>query len=133
MQTQPQDDPKALETFRRLGIAAMKIVYDAKVTPQILEILKGAEPPQAIAQATSLVLEQMKSKVSGVNPNTVYAVAPTVAVMVAELGHAAKLFQPSGALVQQALKIIAQKGDATPAAAPAAPATPAGLINSGAQ
>lgn len=133
---QTQADPKAVETFRKLGIAAMKIVYDPKISQQLLEILKAAgDPAKGIAQATSSILGQMKEKTQGANPNVVYAIAPVLAMMVAEIGEHAGLFKASQQIVQQALQIVAKQGDTPPAqsAAAPAPAQPAGLINQGVQ
>ena len=129
MQPQPQpqaaQDPKAFAIYRKLLIAGMKIVHDQAVTPQLIAMMKGADPAQGIARATSVVLTQMKEKIQGANPNVVYAAAPAIAAMVADLGRAAGIFQPTRQLLQQAVQIIVQQEQSAPA--PAAP--PAGLIN----
>lgn len=133
---QTQADPQATETYKKLGLAAIKIVYDPKISQQLLVILKSVkDPADGIAQATTAILKEMQQQIKGAPPNVIYAIAPALAVMVAEIGHAAGVLQPTPQLIRQALQLVVQKNAQPAPAAPAAPAPaqPAGLINQGVQ
>lgn len=142
---QPQQKPadqKAVETYRKLGLAAMKIIYDPKIAPQIVTIMQKGNPAQGIAQAVFVVILRMQEGVKGANPNVVFAVAPAVAAMVAEIGKAAGVLEPTPQMVAEALKIVAQQaGQQAPQGAPQQPAQqpapqqpaqPMGVIQKGA-
>ena len=124
---EPQAIDKDAQTFQRLGIAAMKVVYDPAVSKGLVQMMQGQEPPQAIAMAASTVLEKLKEQVKGIAPNAVYAVAPSVVMFVTELGGAAGLFKPSAGLVKQATEALQAQMQEAPKPEQA-PAQPAGLI-----
>lgn len=143
MNPQDQQAPsKDVEAYQRLGIAAMKIIYDANVSKGLIQMMQGQEPAQGVAMAASTVIEKLKEQVQGINPGFVYSVAPAVITFLCELGGAAGLFKPDSQLVQQATEVLQGqlKSQATPqpgqpqqaAAQPQQPAAPAGLIAQGA-
>lgn len=103
-----QPDPKGMGTiYRKLGIAAMDIIYDQKASAGIVQMLKtSGDPPHAVAQAAVGVLQRLKDQIKGVPPSTVYIIAPAVIVFICELGDAAGLFKASPQLVAQATVIL---------------------------
>lgn len=123
---EPQVDKDAA-IYQRLGIAAMKIVYDPEVSKGLVRMMQGQEPPQAIAMAAHTVLGKLKEKVNGIPPNSVYAVAPAVVMFVTELGGAAGLFKPSVDLVKQATQVLQGQLQQEPEQ-PVAQSAPRGLI-----
>lgn len=126
----PAQDPKALETYRRLGLAAMKVIYDRATSAQLVEMMRaGADnPAEAIAQAAQTVLSQMMERVQGIDPKTVYAVAPAVVAFLMELAQAAKVFEASPEILQQALQMLGQQASQAPAQ-PEQPQQPQGLVS----
>ncbi len=114
--TQPND--KATETYRRMVLAAMKVLYTKEVTAQLVELMRsGAEnPAEGVAQAASTVLGILSEKVNGIDPKAVYAVTPPVVMLLMELAGVAKLFEPTPEILQQAIQMVgAQAGQAAPA------------------
>lgn len=107
---QPQGQSSAEETYKRLGQAVMKVVYAKPTSDQLLEILKtGADnPPNAVAQAAMAVLGRLEAEVQGIEPKLVYSVAPIAVVELLGLGKAARLFEPTTAMIGEALKVLAE-------------------------
>ena len=125
-----QKDPRAAETHRKLGLAAMKIIYDKNTSKQLVEMMKaGADnPAQVVAQAASVVLGQMQEKVQGIEPKLVYTVTPAVVVFLMELAGAAKIFTPDMKIAQAAIQMVGEQasGPQQEQAQPAAP--PQGMV-----
>lgn len=76
------------EALQRLVVAAMKLIYQNPETAQKIAQALGAEQDKAaaIANITMPIVEQLRASMAGMNPDIAYAVAPMVAVMVAEIG-----------------------------------------------
>ena len=91
---QTQQPSKDEETFRRLGMAAMKIIYSKPESDHIVEILKsGADnPPRAVAQATFVVISRIQNDTKGIDPRLAYSVAAPVIALIFELGESAGVF-----------------------------------------
>ena len=108
-QAAPKD--KATETYRRLVLAAMKVIYTKEVSDGLVEIMRtGAEmPAEAVAQAASTVLGKLAEGVKGLDPKAVYAVTPPVVVFLMELAGAAKLFKPTPEIMQRAIQLIGEQ------------------------
>lgn len=105
-ENQPSEQPgQAEDIHRRLGLAAMKIVYTVPESDHLLEILKNGkdDPATAVAYAAMAVLGRLKREVKGINPDLVYSVAPAVVVFLLEIGGAAKVFEPSVDMIKEAL------------------------------
>ena len=116
----PKD--KATETYRRLVLAAMKVIYAKEVTDNLVEMMRaGAEnPAEGVAQAASAVLSQLVERVKGLDPKAVYAVTPPVVIFLMELAGAAKLFKETPEIMQQAIQMVgAQVGGQQQEQAPA--------------
>lgn len=130
-QTSAQD-PKAVETFRKLGLAAMKVIYDKTKSAQLVEMMKaGADnPPEVVAQAAVTVLSILQEGAKGIDPKLVYSVTPAVVFFLLEMAGAAKLFKPSPEIMQAAVQMVGEqvKGQAAPAEQqePQAPQEPMG-------
>lgn len=125
-----QPDPKAMQIYQRLSLAAMKIIYDPKTSQGLVQTMKTAgDPAAAVAHAASLVLGQLAQQAKGIPPAMVNIAAPVVVAMLFELAHAAGLFKATPELVKSAVELIKQSGQQQ-AAAPAQPAPqqPAGII-----
>jgi hypothetical protein len=104
-----QVDQKMMDAYRRLGLAAMKIVYDKAISRQLIDMMGQSEPPQSIADAALVVLGQLKEKAQGIEPAFVYSVGPAVISFIAELGEAAGLFKRSPEMLKQVAMLISQK------------------------
>jgi hypothetical protein len=125
----PQVNPqtqKYADVLQRIVVAAGKIVYgDQKTAAGIVQLVSQAEAPEeGLAQATMLILGRLSEQMKGMNPSVVFAAAPMVVGMIAELAQAAKVVEPTPELLSAALeKVKAQMAGGQPqqAAAPAAP------------
>ena len=125
-----QADPKAVE---RVVLAALKILHDPKITPQILQMMKAAgDPVQALAQATLLVMRQLFAKSKQTIPPEVLGVAG-VEVMdeLAMIANKAGLYKITPQILQQAVQAAVEQFKAEAAkqtAKPAAPVAPAAPV-----
>lgn len=126
----PQANPQDVE---RIVVAAIKVIHDPKVAPQLLQMMKSAgDPASALAHATLTVMRQLYEKSKGMPPAAIVPAGKQVMQELAKLAAAAKLFNATPEVLQQAVKIIYQQLQAqqkqpqapvAPAAqAPAAPA-----------
>lgn len=119
------------EKIPRLVLAAMKVVYDKTMTPQLLQMLSSGEPAQSLAQAVISVVSGLKQQAKGIDPNEVNRLVPAVMKMLTELAEAANLFKADRNVLKQAMDLVAQQmgGKAAPAQPAAQPAAqPQGLI-----
>lgn len=131
-----QVDPKFVEAYRRVLIAASKIIYNPQVKDQLVGIVKKLQhnPIRGVVVASLLVLDHLRQQVKGINPDFVYMTAPIVGAQVLELANAAGLVPGDKATVMQVTqgiqaelqKRVAGGGQAPDAAAPGAAAAPAG-------
>lgn len=134
-----QADPK--EINKKLGLAAMQIVYDEQGSAKLVEQMKAgaADPIKAVAQAALAVLDRLQKSVKSVDPKAAYAVAPLVVLILLELADAAKLFKADVGMVPEVLKALGSmvpEGQPAEQTAPtqAAPAQqPGGIINAAAR
>lgn len=127
---QPGPEDKATETYRRLVLASMKVIYTKEITGELVAMMKaGAEnPAEGVAQAASTVLGLLAERVNGIDPKAVYAVTPPVVMLLMELAGTAKLFKPTPEILQQAIQMVgAQAGQQAPEQEQA-PAEQPGLI-----
>ena len=97
-------DPKIIAAYKRVGLAAMKTVYDPQISQQIVAMI--SEDPQSIADAVLMVLDQLGGKMQGIPQSFVYSVGPAVIAFIIELGEAAGKFKASPEL-QKAVAAIA--------------------------
>lgn len=100
----PNLNPAQQQALERVEVAATKIIHDAKVSQQLVQMMKAAgDPVTGIAQATLLIMRQLIEKSKNTIPQEVLVPAGfKVVEQLAELGAAAKLFQNSPDLVKQA-------------------------------
>mgnify|MGYP003395014480 CR=1 FL=1 len=136
-QGQPQGaDQAMLGAYRRLSLAAMKIIYDPKVSQDLLNTMKeGGDPAAGVAHAAGLVVGQLRQQAKGINPAAVESVAPATVAMLFELGHAAGLFKPDQGMVQKAVQLYkedAQMAKQQPSQQPQQAEQPMGGIIGGA-
>lgn len=124
-QPQGQADPKMMEAYQRLCLAAMKIIYDPKVAQGLVQTMKTAGDPAAgVAHVATVILGHLRQQAQGIPPAMVNAVAPAVVAMLFDLGHAAKLFQVDQGMIQKAVELVKQtmqQGQPAPQAAQQAP------------
>lgn len=122
--------------YKKLGLAAMAIIYDKNMSQRLVEMMKTGkdDPATVVAHAAMTILGRMKQSVKGIDPKTVFSVAPMVVVLLLELGIAAKLFKDDPEMIKAALDKLAtltqsedQPQEAAPVVAPnAPPGMPAG-------
>lgn len=117
--TAKKADPKAVE---RVVLAALKLIHDSKINPQILEMMKAAgDPVQALSQATLLVMRQLweKSKQS-IPPEVLGEAGVEVMSELAMIATQAKLYEITPEIFQQAAQVamdeVQKEGQAGPAA-----------------
>ena len=131
---QGKPDPAMINIYQRLALAAMKIIYDPKVSQQLVQTMKTAgDPAAAVSHVATVVISQLRQQSKGIPPETANAIAPMVVAMLFEVGHAAGLFKTVDKnMVTMAVDLF--KKDAEQPAQPAATpqAAPPGLISSGA-
>jgi len=105
---------------RAILTAAKRIIYDPKVSPELVKIIQSApDPVQGIAQACLMVLRIIHSETKGAKGMGSAALAAVIP-MVIELAVKSGLVEPSkelGAQVLEALKalVMQQKQAAGPA------------------
>lgn len=141
-ETPAPDKSRAEEVHKRLGLVAMKIIYDKATSASLIEHMRAGQenPPQAVAQAAMEVLSKMRRDVQGVNPDMAFAVSASVVVFLLELAVMAKLFPADLQMIKDSLSALAEltkqggapAPEATPEAAPPEAPTGApqgGLIN----
>lgn len=104
-----QVDPQTANAYRRIGLAAMKIVYSPEGSSGLVKMMQGQDPVQAVAMASIVVIERLKEQIQGLSPEFVYMLAPNIAAFVTEIGGAAKLFKPSAQIVEGAVRLIEQQ------------------------
>lgn len=118
-QPQPQGQPeggrggeppmKAVENFRRLGVSMMKVIYDKKTTPHLLNIIRGSDDPVAgVVQAAMVVVKALGEKVKGLQPDAAMAILPPTLSFLFEMADAAKLLQYQPAMMEQAMQMLSQ-------------------------
>ena len=132
---QPQGKSNGMETYRRLVLAAMKLIYTKEITNNLMELMRASteNPVEGVAQAVSTVMGLLSEKTKGLNPKAVYAVTPPVSVFVMELGGSAKLFKPSPEMLQQVIQMVGKQAvgqQAKPQQAPAQQAPAQGIVQS---
>lgn len=125
---QPQGapvDPNAQQATRSLGLAMMKRLYDKKITPELLNVIRGSEDPVAgVAQAAMMVVDGLdqSQQAKSLPPKSMMAIATAAVVFLFELADAAKILQSNPAMIQKAQAMLQQKMGGQQQAAPAAPA-----------
>lgn len=134
--TQMSPDQRATEAMRSAGAAMMKVVYDAKVSKSLLDIVQKAEDPaQGIAQAAMTVITEVASKVKGMGQGVAYAAGPVAVAAITELALAAGIIKDDTNILRGAMEQVAMmlKGrQAQPAAQPQEqPGGPQGTIAGG--
>lgn len=137
-QAPSQVDPKMVEMYRRVVVAAGKTVYNPKVSTQLVAMVRQmpGNPLRGAALAALTVLDQLRERTKGINPDFVYLAGPIVVAEVLELAAAAKVVPQSPGLIQKAVAILQQeimkrsagRGTAAPAGAAPAPAPAASAM-----
>lgn len=93
---QPTEQPqnKDEETYKRLGLAAMKVIYSKPESDHVLEILKAGKdrPADAVAQAAFAVIKRLQVMIKGIDPKLAFSVAPPLVALIFEMGMAAEIF-----------------------------------------
>lgn len=91
-QVQPQN--KDEETYKRLGLAMMKVIYSKPESDHVLEILKAGKdrPADAVAQAAFAVIKRLQVMIKGIDPKLAFSVAPPLVALIFEMGMAAEIF-----------------------------------------
>jgi hypothetical protein len=134
-QTQPAAQPAQgqpdQQSVERVVVAAVKLIHDPKIAPQLVQLMRAAgDPVKALVDATMLVMKQLWEKSKRSIPGDVLgAAAAQVLKLIGELAQAAKLFQVTPELLQQAAqagleRLKAEHGGGAapqPGAAPVAP------------
>lgn len=122
---QAEPDKKSVE---RVVIAALKIIHDPKISPQILKMMKDAgDPVQALAKTTLMIMRELYKKSNQSIPLDVLGRAG-IEVMneLAMLANGTKMYNITPEIFQQAvqaaLEELKQGAQAAPAVAPAQPA-----------
>lgn len=89
---QPQN--KDEETYKRLGLASMKLIYTKPESDHILEILQAGKdrPADAVAQAAFAVIKRLQVMIKGIDTNLAFSVAPPLVALIFEMGMAAEIF-----------------------------------------
>jgi hypothetical protein len=121
--------PQLTEVFRRLILAAMKVLYASpEATQSVLAIVKQAgDPVQGIAHATDMIVKRIQSQAKGLPPGVIQRVALPVASLIAEIAIASGLVKDDPSLMPKVAQVLsgvqgapAQQQPAPAAAAPAA-------------
>lgn len=128
--------PQGAEVFRRLLLAAMKLIYsNPKATQQFVFMVKTGQA-QGIVQATKIVVGQITKSAQGLDPSILQKLMVPVATLIAELAVKAGVIKDDKAIMAQVTQLLqkAPQGQPPqPQAAPAPQAQPAqpqgGLIN----
>jgi hypothetical protein len=124
-QGQPQGEPdmQAVQQIQRLGVAMMKVVYDKKMAPQLLNMVRGSEDPVAgVVQAAMTVVQALGEKVKGIDPQAVQSILPPTLAFLFEMADAAKLLKQTPEMMGQAMQMIGQKLQGQQPAQAASPA-----------
>lgn len=121
--SQPQS--KDEETYRRLGLAAMKVIYSKPESDNVLAILSDGKdmPENAVAQATLAVIRRLQNDMKGaVDKNMAFSVAPVLIMLIFELGFKAEIFTEKSfkedagpqEIIGEVLSILAQLTEEQP-------------------
>lgn len=121
-QTQAPESPdqRSVDGLNRLGLAAAAIVYNKKNSEYLVDMMAEVEDPaDAAAGATQMVMQLMQEQTKGINPQSVYSVAPAVVIFLLEMGEVAGLWEGVGSdEVADALDIVGEMADEGGAAMP---------------
>lgn len=113
-------DQKSVDGLNRMGLAAATIIYDKANSEHLVKMMSEvSDPADAAAGAAHMVLQLMQEQIKGINPQTVYSVAPAVVIFLLEMGEVAGLWKGVGAdEVADALDIVGKMSDGGDAAMP---------------
>lgn len=91
---QQQPKGKDEETYRRLGLAAMKVIYSKPESDHVLAILEDGkdQPENAVAQAVLAVIRRIQNDMQGIDKKLAFAIAPALIMLIFELGFKAEIF-----------------------------------------
>ena len=103
---QPEGQPVRANQIdvERVVAAAIKIIHDPKVRPQLLQMMKAAgDPVQALVDAAFLVMGQINEKANGKIPSEALgAAAFHVLNLLAELADASGLYKITPEIIKTA-------------------------------
>lgn len=94
-------DPK--DIAQRLVLAAMKAVFDPKVSAQLVQMLRSGDPVVAVSHAAVSIVMAMGEQAKGGTDEMAYAIAPVVVGFLIELGAAAGVFKADPAFAKEAI------------------------------
>jgi hypothetical protein len=115
-------DPNAQQATRALGLSMMKRLYDKKITPELLNIIRNSEDPVAgVAQAAMMVVDGLdqSQQAKSLPPKSMVSIATAAVVFLFELADAAKIVQSNPSMIQKAQAMLQQKMSGQQQAAPA--------------
>jgi hypothetical protein len=99
------------DNFRRVMVAAGKIIYDDKTFPAIMKMLQGDDPAQSLARTTMLVMSALYQQSKGsMPPDVIPRAAAAVMALLAELAAESGIelgpeqLDQAKAMVEQALQ-----------------------------
>lgn len=89
---QPQN--KDEETYKRLGLAMMTVIYTKPESDHVLKILQAGKdrPADAVAQAAFAVIKRLQVMIKGIDPKLAFSVAPPLVALIFEMGMTAEIF-----------------------------------------
>jgi hypothetical protein len=97
--------PQEQEAFDKVVLAGMKAIYDESAHQNIMNMLKSAEPADALAQTTITLMLELEKKSNGQIPEAVILPAATeLLAELATLGGTAGLFKPEEAMIVKAMQ-----------------------------
>lgn len=105
---QPGQGGQAEQVYKRIGLAAIKLIFSNPDSDHLLNILRrGAESPaHAVAVAAMSVISRLQREIKGIDPKLAFSVAPSVVVFLLQLGDAAGVFQASVPLIQESISAL---------------------------
>ena len=99
-------DPQSQTAYDQVVSAAMKVLYDDKMTEQIVAMLKaGADKPEAIlAQVVVMIVTELDRKANGQIPkNVIVPASEEIIALVAELAEKSGAFTADPKMIERAL------------------------------
>lgn len=104
----PQDlNPKDFDVAVRVAMAIDKIIFDPNVSKQLVAMMQG-QPANALARAAVTVLGILQDQSKGQPPRGFGGFVPIIVKRLAELAQAARRFQVTPQIIQQAVQLASQ-------------------------
>lgn len=127
MGPQAPAQPQSGNVVQRIVTAATMLLNTDQVEQHVLQLLKGQDPVQGLAQALAFILQALSDKAKGMPMQALGQALLPILQQIAKIGEAAKAIQATPQMLQQAAKMALQllQQNASPQGAPAAPQAPA--------